>query len=68
MQCADRTSPDPPDQGLHCPLSKSMDIVVYVYKLGMTRSACMDAHYDLDRQSSQMTQGPFSHIAIHMIL
>ena len=36
------------DQGLHCPLTESMDTVVYVNEQTMLRSDCMHAHADLD--------------------
>ena len=48
MQFVDNAGPDQVDQGLHCPLTQSMDGVVYVNEQRMLRSDCMDAHVGLD--------------------
>ena len=42
------------DQGLHCPLTESVDTVVYVDKQRLSRSDCMDAHTPLDLCCSHM--------------
>ena len=36
------------DQGFHCPLTGSMDTLVYVEEQGLLRSGFMDAHAYLD--------------------
>ena len=36
------------DLGLRCPLTESVDIVVYVNKQKLPRLDCTDAHTDLD--------------------
>ena len=36
------------DQGLHYPLTESMDTIVYVHKQRMLKSDCTDANVDLD--------------------
>ena len=41
--------------GLHCPLSASMDTVVYVEQQRMRRSDCTDPHADLGLQCSRMS-------------
>ena len=43
------------NQGLHCPLSESMDIVVYVDEQRMSRSNCTDAHAHTDLRCWHMT-------------
>ena len=53
-------------QGLHCPLTESMDTVVYVDEQRMLRSGCIDAHADLDCHCSQKHKGSFPHIAHHI--
>ena len=55
------------DQGLHCPLTESMETVVYVNKQRMLRSDCADAHTDLDIHCPQVYR-PFSCIVHHMII
>ena len=50
------------DQDLHCPLTKSMDSVVYVDEQRMIRSDCTDTHADLDYRCLHMTLEPFSHV------
>ena len=48
MQFADNTGTDAQaDQCLCCPLTESVDTVVYVDQLMMLRSDCTDAHADL---------------------
>ena len=42
------------DLGLHCPLTESVDTVVYVDKERMSRSYCIDAHAHLDLSYSHM--------------
>ena len=42
------------DQGLRCPLTESMDIVVYVDEQRMSRSDSTDAHAHLDLRCSHM--------------
>ena len=41
MQFADKAGPD---LGLHCPLTESVDTVVYVDKQRMSRSNCTDVY------------------------
>ena len=50
MQFADNAGPDKAYQGLHCPLTESMDIVVYMYvdEQRMSISDCTDANAHLD--------------------
>ena len=55
-----------PDLGMRCPVTESMDTVVYVDKQKMLRSDCMDAHTDLDLRYPQMAKGPFSCV-VHYI-
>ena len=55
------------DQGLHCPLTKSMDIVVYVHEQKLSSSFCMDVHAHLDLCCWYMVCGPFSYVA-HQII
>ena len=40
---------------LRCPLTESMDTVVYVDEQRMSRSDCMDAHAELDLRYSHVT-------------
>ena len=69
MHSEDNAGPDKPvqkmqaDQGLHCPLTESMDSVVYANKQRMLSSDCTDAHADLDLECRQIVKGPFSCIA-----
>ena len=42
------------DQGLHCPLTESMDTVVHDDEQRMLRSDCTDAHADLDLRCPQI--------------
>ena len=42
------------DLGLRCPLTESMDIVVYVDKQRMSRPDCTDTHANLDLRCSIM--------------
>ena len=44
---------------VHCPLTESMDTVVYVDEQRMLRSDCIDAHADLDLCCLQIALGPF---------
>ena len=53
------------DQGLHCPLTKSMDTIVYVITR-MPRSDCMDLHAHLDLCCLHMAEGSFPHVT-HLI-
>ena len=54
------------DQGLYCPLTESMDTIVYVNEPRMHRSDCTDAHADLDLHCPQIVQVPFSCVALHI--
>ena len=59
MQFADSAGPDPcafvqTDQGLYCPLTESLNIVVYVDEQRMSRSDCTGAHAHLDCRCSIM--------------
>ena len=61
MLFADNAGPDQPahlltqaDLGLRCPLTESMDTVVYVDEQRMIRSDCTDAHADLDLRCPQI--------------
>ena len=45
-------------QGLRCPLTESMDTVVYVDEQRMHRSDCMVAHADLEFRCSLITYEP----------
>ena len=42
------------DLGVRCPLTESVDTVVYVNEQRISRSDCTDAHADLDRCSSHI--------------
>ena len=62
MQFANNAGPD----NLHCLLTESMDIVVYVNKQRMPRSDCTDAQAHLDLRCSHMAYRFFSHLVHHV--
>ena len=45
---------DEHDQGLHCPLTESVDTVIYVEDQRMLRSDCIDDHADQDLRCPQI--------------
>ena len=61
MQFADNAGSDQPahlaqaDLGLCCLFTESLDTVVYVDKLRISRSGCMDVHAHRDLCCSHMT-------------
>ena len=61
MQLADNAGPN---QGLRCPLTESVDTVVYVDEQKMLRLDCIDAHADLDLLCPQINKGPFRALRI----
>ena len=55
MQFADNVGPGQPAYlGLCCPLTESMDTVIYVYEQRMSRSDCTDVHAHLDFHCSHV--------------
>ena len=56
------------DQGLRCPLTESIYIVVYVDEQRMLRSDGTDTPVDLDLRCPQIVLGPLSCVARHTSL
>ena len=53
MQFADNADPDQP-AGMRCPLTESLDTIVYVNEQRMSRPDWTDAHADLDLRCKQI--------------
>ena len=54
------------DLGLSCPLTESMDNIVYVKEQRMLRSDCTDVHTDLDLRCPEIVKGPISCVTHRM--
>ena len=56
------------DLGLRCPLTESMDILVYVKEQRMLRADCTNANADLDLRCSHMSlRALFPRCVYHMV-